>query len=127
MAGEGEVLYDVVLCMEVIEHVTDPEAFLKTCASLVKPGGILFCATLNRTLKSRALAIVGAEYILRWVPAGTHDWNKFLHPSEIHEFLQNTPLTPEKAVGVTYNPLRDKWSLSDDTAVNYMVVAKYYN
>ena len=127
LADEGEVLYDVVLCMEVIEHVTDPEAFLKTCASLVKPGGILFCATLNRTLKSRALAIVGAEYILRWVPAGTHDWNKFLHPSEIHEFLQDTPLTPEKAVGVTYNPLRDKWILSDDTAVNYMVVAKYYN
>ncbi len=127
VAAAGEVLYDVVLCMEVIEHVTDPESFLKTCASLVKPGGILFCATLNRTLKSRALAIVGAEYILRWVPAGTHDWNKFLHPSEIHAFLQDTALTAEPAVGVSYNPLSGAWSLSDDTDVNYMVVARYFN
>lgn len=125
LAARGEVLYDVVLCMEVIEHVADPESFLKTCASLVKPGGVLFCATLNRTLKARALAIVGAEYILRWVPQGTHDWNKFLHPSEIHAFLQDTALTPEPAVGVTFNPLTGKWSLSDDTAVNYMVVARY--
>ena len=127
LAARGEVLYDVVLCMEVIEHVADPESFLKTCASLVKPGGILFCATLNRTLKSRALAIVGAEYILRWVPQGTHDWDKFLHPSEIHAFLDGTPLTPEPAIGVTFNPLTGKWSLSDDTAVNYMVVARYLN
>lgn len=127
LAAAGEVLYDVVLCMEVIEHVTDPKSFLQTCASLVKPGGILICATLNRTLKSHALAIVGAEYILRWVPAGTHDWNKFLSPGEIHDFLADTPLTAEPAVGVSYNPLSDKWSLSDDTDVNYMVVAKYFN
>ncbi len=127
LAAAGEVLYDVVLCMEVIEHVTDPQSFLQTCASLVKPSGILFCATLNRTLKARALAIVGAEYILKWVPQGTHDWNKFLNPSEIREFLNDTPLHCEPAVGVSYNPLSDKWSLSDDTDVNYMVVAKYYN
>ncbi len=127
LAAAGEVLYDVVLCMEVIEHVSDPKGFLQTCASLVKPGGILFCATLNRTLKARALAIVGAEYILKWVPQGTHDWNKFLHPAEIREFLKDTPLHCEPAVGVSYNPLGDKWSLSDDTDVNYMVVAKYYN
>jgi 2-polyprenyl-6-hydroxyphenyl methylase/3-demethylubiquinone-9 3-methyltransferase len=127
LAAGGEVLYDVVLCMEVIEHVADPKSFLETCASLVKPGGLLVCATLNRTVKAKALAIVGAEYILRWVPAGTHDWNKFLHPSEIHDFLKATPLHAEPAVGVTFNPLTGQWRLSDDTDVNYMVVAKYYN
>jgi len=123
LAEGGEVLYDVVLTMEVIEHVADPEAFLKTCASLVAPGGILFVATLNRTLKSHALTIVGAEYILNWVPRGTHDWSKFLSPRQIHQFLDGTPLQPEPAVGVTYNPLTDQWRLSNDTAVNYMVVA----
>ncbi len=125
LAASGEVLYDVVLTMEVIEHVCDPEAFLKTCASLVKPGGLLFVATLNRTLKSRALAIVGAEYILRWVPKGTHDWNKFLHPQQIAQFLDGTPLVPEPAIGVSYKPLSQEWVLSDDTDVNYMVVAKH--
>lgn len=125
LAQAGEVLYDVVLTMEVIEHVADPEAFLKTCASLVKPGGLLFVATLNRTLKSHALAIVGAEYILKWVPKGTHDWNKFLHPQQIAMFLDGTPLMPEPAVGVSYNPLTAQWALSNDTDVNYMVVASY--
>jgi 2-polyprenyl-6-hydroxyphenyl methylase/3-demethylubiquinone-9 3-methyltransferase len=125
LAASGEVLYDVVLTMEVIEHVADPDAFLKTCASLVKPGGVLFCATLNRTLKAHALAIVGAEYILRWLPAGTHDWKKFLKPEEIAGFLADTPLRPEPPVGVSYNPLTDQWSLSGDNAVNYMVVARY--
>lgn len=125
LAASGEVLYDVVLTMEVIEHVSDPESFLKTCASLVKPGGLLFVATLNRTVKARALAIVGAEYILKWVPKGTHDWNKFLHPEEIYQFLDGTPLIPEPAVGVTYHPLSDSWALSDDTDVNYMIVSKY--
>ncbi len=124
LAASGEPLYDVVLCMEVIEHVTDPQAFLQTCASLVKPGGILFCATLNRTLKAHALAIVGAEYVLRWVPKGTHDWNKFLHPEEIAGFLADTHLVAEAPVGVSYNPLTGQWSLSGDTDVNYMVVAR---
>lgn len=116
--------FDVVLCMEVIEHVSDPEAFLKTVASMVRPGGILFLATLNRTLKAHALAIVGAEYVLNWVPRGTHDWNKFLSPDELVRFLDGTSLSPEPAVGVTFNPLTGKWGLSDDTAVNYMMVAK---
>lgn len=124
LAASGEGLYDVVLCMEVIEHVSDPRAFLQTCASLVKPGGLLFCATLNRTLKSHALAIVGAEYILRWVPAGTHDWNKFLHPEEITGFLGGTRLIPDAPVGVSYNPFTGQWALSGDTDVNYMVVAR---
>ncbi len=125
LAASGEVQYDVVLCMEVIEHVTDPQAFLQTCASLVKPGGVLFCATLNRTLKSHALAIVGAEYILRWVPAGTHDWNKFLHPEEIIGFLGGTRLIPDAPIGVSYHPLTGRWALSGDTDVNYMVVARH--
>ena len=125
LAASGEVLYDVVLTMEVIEHVSDPEAFLKTCASLVKPGGLLFVATLNRTIKSYGLAIVGAEYVLQWVPKGTHDWQKFLMPGEIASFLDGTPLMPEPPVGVSYHPLSDTWALSGDTDVNYMVVAKY--
>src|SRR3569623_1330672 len=99
LAEGGEVLYDVVLTMEVIEHVVDPEAFLKTCAALVAPGGLLFVATLNRTLKAHALAIVGAEYILNWVPKGTHDWNKFLSPQQIHRIHDGTPQHPEPAVG----------------------------
>jgi 2-polyprenyl-6-hydroxyphenyl methylase/3-demethylubiquinone-9 3-methyltransferase len=125
LAESGEVLYDVVLTMEVIEHVSDPEAFLKTCASLVKPGGILFVATLNRTIKSYGLAIIGAEYVLQWVPKGTHDWQKFLMPEEIAAFLDGTPLMPETPVGVSYHPISGQWALSDDTDVNYMVVAKY--
>ncbi|MGZ3305747.1 MAG: bifunctional 2-polyprenyl-6-hydroxyphenol methylase/3-demethylubiquinol 3-O-methyltransferase UbiG [Asticcacaulis sp.] len=124
LAASGEVLYDVVLCMEVIEHVTDPEAFLRTCAALVKPGGVMFCATLNRTLKAHALAIVGAEYVLRWLPRGTHDWNKFLHPEEILGFLAGTGLAADTPIGVSYNPLSGKWALSGDTSVNYMVVAR---
>ena len=125
LAGAGEVLYDVVLTMEVIEHVSDPEAFLKTCASLVKPGGLLFVATLNRTIKSYGLAIIGAEYVLQWVPKGTHDWQKFLMPGEIASFLDGTDLMPEPPVGVSFNPLNQTWALSGDTDVNYMVVAKY--
>jgi len=125
LAEAGETLYDIVLTMEVIEHVADPASFLRTCASLVKPGGLLFVATLNRTLKAHALAIVGAEYILRWVPAGTHDWKKFLKPEEILGFLADTPLTPHDPVGVSFNPLTGQWGLSGDTSVNYMVVANY--
>ncbi|ESQ92960.1 3-demethylubiquinone-9 3-methyltransferase [Asticcacaulis sp. AC460] len=125
LAASGEVLFDVVLTMEVIEHVADPDAFLKTCASLVKPGGLLFVATLNRSLKAYALAIIGAEYILNWVPKGTHDWTKFLSPSEIRQFLDGTPLLPDPAVGVEFNPLTQQWGLSDDTEVNYMMVARY--
>ncbi|MEM9965396.1 MAG: bifunctional 2-polyprenyl-6-hydroxyphenol methylase/3-demethylubiquinol 3-O-methyltransferase UbiG [Asticcacaulis sp.] len=117
-------LFDVVLCMEVIEHVSDPESFLKACASLVAPGGLLFVATLNRTLKAHALGIVAAEYILQWVPKGTHDWNKFLKPEEIEQFLTGTGLTPDPATGVSYTPLTGRWALSGDTDVNYMIVAR---
>lgn len=114
--------YDAVLAMEIIEHVSDVPSFIEHCASLVKPDGLLFFATLNRTVKSYALAIVGAEYILRWIPRGTHDWNKFLRPSEI--VLQTEPhgLKARTIQGVSFNPLGQQWSLSDDVDVNYMVV-----
>ncbi len=124
LAEGGEVLYDVVLCMEVIEHVADPEGFLRTCASLVRPGGLLFLATLNRTFKSKVLAIGVAEYVLKWVPQGTHDWDKFLSPAEIRNMLDGTPLVFDPAVGVSLNPLSGQWELSDDTDVNYMMVGR---
>ena len=115
--------FDVVLTMEVIEHVADPEAFVRTCARLVKPGGMMIVATLNRTLKSLALGKVAAEYLLRWVPAGTHDWNQFLKPDEIRLMLSEEPLAVSGPYGLVYNPLSDRWSESDDAGINYMMVA----
>ncbi|MFT4134285.1 bifunctional 2-polyprenyl-6-hydroxyphenol methylase/3-demethylubiquinol 3-O-methyltransferase UbiG [Labrys sp. (in: a-proteobacteria)] len=118
-AGER---FDVVLAMEIVEHVTDPAAFLKTCADMVKPGGLLFVATLNRTMKAYALAIVAAEKVLGWVPRGTHDWNKFVKPAEIEEAVTPQGLAELDRCGVIYNPLLDEWRLSRDTDVNYMMV-----
>ena len=115
--------FDVILNMEVIEHVADRDEFLVSCAQLLKPGGILFCATLNRSLKAFGLAIVGAEYILRWLPRGTHDWNKFITPAELFKSIERTGLEVTEETGVTYNPLSDRWSLSTDMGVNYMMVA----
>ena len=116
--------FDVVLAMEVIEHVPDPKAFLRAAASAVKPGGLLFAATLNRTLRSFALAIVGAEYVLGWLPRGTHDWDKFITPDELRGMLRAGGLVPTDVTGVVYNPLTDGWRASGDTAVNYMVAAE---
>ncbi|GLS17725.1 ubiquinone biosynthesis O-methyltransferase [Labrys miyagiensis] len=118
-AGER---FDVVLAMEIVEHVTDPAAFLKTCAGLVKPGGLLFVSTINRTMKAYALAIVAAENVLRWVPRGTHDWNKFVTPSEIGAAVEPEGLVELDRAGVIYNPLFDEWRLARDTDVNYMMV-----
>ncbi|MEO0818076.1 MAG: bifunctional 2-polyprenyl-6-hydroxyphenol methylase/3-demethylubiquinol 3-O-methyltransferase UbiG [Pseudomonadota bacterium] len=120
-AGEGP--FDVVLNLEVVEHVADPAGFLRNTASLVKPGGIMVVATLNRTPKAFALAIVGAEYVLGWLPRGTHEWNKFLKPREIVDSLTDAGMTVRAPQGVTYNPLMDAWRLSNDTGVNYMVVS----
>jgi 2-polyprenyl-6-hydroxyphenyl methylase/3-demethylubiquinone-9 3-methyltransferase len=117
-----KVQFDVVLNMEVIEHVADVESFLKASCELLKPNGIMIIATLNRTIKSYALAIVGAEYVLKWLPRGTHDWNKFLKPSEIEPHLINNGMNLQKIQGVSYNPLQDKWSLSSDIDVNYMML-----
>ena len=123
LEAEGAGPFDVVLTLEVIEHVADPEAFVRTCARLVKPGGLLIVATLNRTLKSLALGKFAAEYVLRWVPAGTHDWNQFLKPDEIRLMLSEEPLAVSGPFGLVYDPLTDRWSQSDDAAINYMMVA----
>lgn len=118
---EGAGPFDIVLNMEVIEHVADPAEYLRTTARLLAPGGLMILATLNRTLKALALAKVGAEYVLRWVPAGTHDWNKFLKPEEIRAFMSGTDFTVLGPFGVAYNPLTGRWAQSADTDVNYMM------
>jgi len=120
---EGEPPFDVVLNLEVVEHVADPAQFLKDCASLVKPGGITIVATLNRTARAFALAIVGAEYVLGWLPKGTHEFEKFLRPDEIEAPLRAAGLDVEAPQGVSFNPIADQWRLSGDTKVNYMMVA----
>jgi 2-polyprenyl-6-hydroxyphenyl methylase/3-demethylubiquinone-9 3-methyltransferase len=116
--------FDVVLAMEVVEHVNDVGEFVATCASMVKPGGLMIAATLNRTLKSFALAIVGAEYVLRWLPRGTHQWDKFVKPVELERAIESTGLNVTGERGVIYNPLADRWQLSSDMDVNYMLVAE---
>ena len=113
--------FDVILNMEVIEHVQDPALFLKHSAALLKPGGIMFVATLNRTIKSYLFAIIGAEYILRWLPRGTHEWHKFIKPSEMEAMLSDTGCHRQALTGVTFNPLTQSWSLSDDLSINYMM------
>ena len=120
-AGER---FDVVLAMEVVEHVADLGLFVKRCAEMVKPGGLMITATINRTLKSFALAIVGAEYILRWVPRGTHHWDKFVTPDELEAALEKNALEVIDERGVIYNILADAWQISTDTDVNYMVLAE---
>jgi 2-polyprenyl-6-hydroxyphenyl methylase/3-demethylubiquinone-9 3-methyltransferase len=123
LAEAGEQ-FDVVLAMEVVEHVVDVKEFVATCASMVKPGGLMIAATLNRTLKSFALAIVGAEYILRWLPRGTHQWDKFVTPQELETAFERAGLDVIGERGVIYNPLADRWQLSSDMDVNYMLVAE---
>ena len=122
LAAAGE-RFDVVLAMEVVEHVADIAAFVAACASMVKPNGLMVAATLNRTLKSFALAIVGAEYVLRWVPRGTHQWDKFVTPQELEAAIESTGLRVTGERGVIYNPFADRWQLSSDMDVNYMLVA----
>jgi len=116
--------FDVVLNMEVVEHVADVPAYLAACTALVKPGGLTFVATLNKTLKSLALAKIGAEYVLNWLPHGTHDWNRFIPPAELKRSLEETGLTILKTQGVSFDPLNWDWKLSPDVDVNYMLVAK---
>jgi len=107
----------------VVEHVADLPGFMADCSRLVKPGGLMVAATLNRTLKSLALAKFGAEYVLRWLPIGTHDWRKFVKPSELSSFLRDGGMTMRDMTGVAYNPLADTWSLSRDVSQNYLMVA----
>jgi 2-polyprenyl-6-hydroxyphenyl methylase/3-demethylubiquinone-9 3-methyltransferase len=115
--------FDAVVCLEVVEHVPDVGAFLKSCAKLVKPDGIMVLSTINRTLKSFALAIVGAEYVLRWLPVGTHQWDRFITPEELARHLEAAGLHMGRARGMVYNPFADRWSLSSDTDVNYLASA----
>ena len=122
LAEAGE-RFDAVLAMEVVEHVLDVPQFVATCAEMVQPGGLLIAATLNRTLKSFVLAIVGAEYLLRWLPRGTHQWDKFVTPRELEATVENTGLRVTGERGVIYNPFADRWQLSSDVDVNYMLVA----
>ena len=123
LVAEG-LNFDVVLNMEVVEHVADVTAYLAACTALVKPGGLTFVATLNKTLKSLALAKIGAEYVLNWLPHGTHDWNRFVPPAELKRSLEETGLTVLKMQGVSFDPLNWDWRLSSDVDVNYMLVAK---
>jgi 2-polyprenyl-6-hydroxyphenyl methylase/3-demethylubiquinone-9 3-methyltransferase len=116
-----EPAFDLILNMEVIEHVADPGEFLRSCAQLLAPGGLMIVATLNRTLKAFALAKVGAEYVLHWLPAGTHDWSKFLKPEEVRGFLAQEPFAVDGPYGVAFDPLSGRWSQSHDTDVNYMM------
>lgn len=116
--------FDIVLAMEVVEHVADIGMFLNRCAAMLKPTGLMVVATLNRNWKSFALAIVGAEYILRWLPPGTHEWNKFVTPDELTRHLLDNRLVITEQTGLVYSPFADKWSLSSDMDVNYMVVAE---
>jgi len=112
--------FDVVLSMEVVEHVADVNFFIQTCSKLVKKDGILFVATINKNLKSYALAILGAEYILRWLPIGTHDWNKFLSPKDLENIASKNDLKIDETIGIKYNILSKKWAASADTSVNYI-------
>jgi 2-polyprenyl-6-hydroxyphenyl methylase/3-demethylubiquinone-9 3-methyltransferase len=122
LAEEG-LGFDVVLNMEVVEHVADVGAYLSACAGLLKPGGITLVATLNKTLKSLALAKIGAEYVLGWLPRGTHDWDRFIPPTELRAELEKSGLTILKVQGISFNPLAWDWKLSSDVDVNYMIVA----
>jgi 2-polyprenyl-6-hydroxyphenyl methylase/3-demethylubiquinone-9 3-methyltransferase len=121
LLAEGAGPYDLILNMEVIEHVADPGEYLRSCSRLLAPGGLMIVATLNRTLKAFGLAVVGAEYVLRWLPAGTHDWRKFLKPDELRGFLSAEPVAVDGPFGVVFDPLSGRWSQSGDTDVNYMM------
>lgn len=122
LVAEG-ASFDAVISMEVVEHVADRDAFLADCVALTRPGGGLFLATLNRTVKSYAMAIVGAEYVLRWLPRGTHDWKRFVRPSELASALRNAGADVKALAGVGYNPMTDTWGLEKGVDVNYMAFA----
>lgn len=123
LAAAGET-FDVVLNMEVVEHVADVEFFISTCASMVRPGGLMLVSTINRTFKAAALAIVGAEYVLGWLPRGTHQYEKLVRPEELEAPLKTSGMEVVEMKGVFFNPLHNQWNLSADIDVNYMVLAR---
>ena len=123
MAEAGEQ-FDLALNMEVVEHVADPLAYLTACQTLLKPGGLMVCSTINRNPKSFMMAIIGAEHIMRWLPKGTHEWNKFITPDELFELISNAGLNPVDRKGFVFNPIAWSWSLSDrDLSVNYVTAS----
>lgn len=123
LAEQGET-FDVILNMEVVEHVADINLFIEKCAQMLRPGGIMFIATINRTLKALGLAIIGAEYVLRWLPRGTHQYGKLVRPEELERALTAAGLVTIDRTGVVYNPLSDRWQRSRDMDVNYIVLAE---
>lgn len=123
LAAAGE-RFDVVLNMEVVEHVADPQAYLAACQTLLKPGGLMICSTLNRNPKSFMVAIIGAEWVMRWLPKGTHEWHKFITPDELFSLLRNAGLDPVDRKGMVFNPVSWTWSISDrDLSVNYVTAS----
>ena len=123
LASEGRT-FDAVVCFEVVEHVPDVGAFLKTLASLARPGGLLLLSTINRTMKAYFLAIIAGEYVLRWLPVGTHQWDRFVTPDELSRYLQNAGVAAPTFMGLAYSPMSDAWSLSaGDTDVNYFAAS----
>lgn len=123
LAEEKPASFDIVTCMEMLEHVPDPASVVRACAALVKPGGHLFFSTLNRNAKAYLMAVIGAEYVLNLLPKGTHDYAKFIRPSELAAWLRQSGLELQHQTGVTYNPLNKQYSLTTDTSVNYMLHA----
>lgn len=123
LAAAGEA-FDVVLAMEIVEHVADPQGFVTTCHDLLKPGGLMIMSTLNRTTKSFLAAIIGAEWIMRWLPKGTHDWAKFILPDELKTLIRRAGLDPVDRKGFTFNPVSWQWAISDrDLSVNYVTAS----
>jgi 2-polyprenyl-6-hydroxyphenyl methylase/3-demethylubiquinone-9 3-methyltransferase len=123
MAAAGEQ-FDVVLNMEVVEHVADPQGYLTACQELLKPGGLMICSTINRNPKSFVMAIVGAEYVMRWLPKGTHEWSKFITPDELFDLIRKAGLTPVDRKGFVFNPASWSWRISDrDLSVNYVTAS----
>jgi 2-polyprenyl-6-hydroxyphenyl methylase/3-demethylubiquinone-9 3-methyltransferase len=121
LAAREPARYDIVTCMEMLEHVPDPASVVRACATLVKPGGQVFFSTLNRNPKSYLFAVIGAEYLLRLLPRGTHDYAKFITPAELSQFIRNAKMTVESLKGMSYNPLTQMYSLNQDTSVNYLI------
>ena len=115
--------FDAVMNMEVIEHVVDPRSFIADCGAMVKPDGLMFCSTLNRTAKAFLFAIVGAEYVLRWLPRGTHQYEKFIRPDELNRWLLDAGMSPQACTGMNLNPISSTWSFSDDVKINYVTTA----
>ena len=123
LAGESPASYDVVSCMEMLEHVPNPASTIAACAALVKPGGHAYFSTINRNAKAYLLAVIGAEYVLKMLPKGTHDYAKFIKPSELTRWSKSVGLEPQELIGLTYNPITQRYSLGRDTSVNYLLHA----